>query len=378
MIEQLPWTTEVKNVTASMNMMSKKIEGSLKNLNTKLAVIGKKLHRDDLTGLSKKSSFESDMKHLFTEHVDAFIFLIKIDGLSNLVKELDKDSIDQFLIDFANILLSVSDRYEKEEISAYRFFGSEFALLIKQLDSIKAKQIAKLLGKLFTKLGEKYNKADIAHIGIAPFNPICTTEEILLAANEAYEQAQLIGANRYYIRTSEDRAKAIAEWKSLVFSIIDNQDYQVTFIGQVENFQTGQLIMEEAFTQAFDNNGNLISIGPFVSIAEKFAKIVDLDKGVTLKAVEYIKTRQIQHAVAINLSTRTIKDSLFRSWLVQLIKQNKSIAQQLVFSLSVYAVAKDITVYKEFITFVHKLNAKVIIKRFETQSISTDIVSSHP
>lgn len=369
-IEQLPWTTEVRNVTTSMNMMSGKIEGVISNLNTKLNNIGKKLHQDDLTGLNKKSSFEIEMKKLFLADDDAFVFMIKIDGLSSLVKVLGDDSIEHFLKDFAEVLVNVCDENKQEKISAYRFFGSEFVLLIRQLNLEQIKQIANQLSTSFAKVGEKYQKTDIAHIGIAAFDPIGTTEGILLAANEAYEQAQLISANSYYIRTGEDRAKDIAEWKSLVFSIIDQQEYKVSFIGQMESFHSGQLLMEEAFTQAFDKNGDSISIGTFISIAEKFAKIVDLDKGVCGKVVEYIKAENIQHAVAINLSTRTIKNSDFRTWLVALIKQNKSIANQLIFSISAYAVAKEVDVYKKFIDFVHLLNAKIMIKRFDTQSIS--------
>ena len=373
-IEQLPWTTEVRNVTASMNIMSRKIEGAIKNLNTKLDGIGKKLQQDDLTGLYKKSSFEIDMKKLFVaDDVEAFIFMIKVDGLGGLVKELDNDAIDQFLKDFAQVLAIISEQCVDVEMTAYRFFGSEFALLVKQVNFKQTEEIAKLLSSALAELGEKYKKQDIAHIGVAPFNPFSTTDEVVLAANEAYEQAQLIGANSYYIRTSENRAKDIAEWKSLVFNIVDNHDYKVSFVEHVESFQTGRLLMEEAFTQAVDKKGNVIPMGTFISIAEKFEKIVDLDKGVTSQVVEYIKTKKIQHAVAINLSARTIKNSHFRSWLAQLIKQNSSISQQLVFSISAYAVAKEVGVYKEFIDFVHRLNAKVIIKRFETQSMSPEV-----
>ena len=374
-IEQLPWTTEVRNVTASMNIMSRKIEGVIRNLNIKLDSIGKKLQLDDLTGLYKKSSFERDMKNLFFTHdIEAFIFMIKVDSLARLVKELDNDTVDQFLKDFARVLIDVSEQCVDAEMAAYRFFGSEFVLLAKQVDFKKTEEIAKLLSSSLVELGEKYNKPDIVHIGVAPFHHFDTTNDLLLAANEAYEQARLIGVNSYYIRTSENRAKDIAEWKSLVFYIVDNRDYKVSFVKQVESFQTEQLLMEEAFTQAVDKKGNLISIGIFISIAEKFEKIVDLDKGVTSQVVEYIKSRQIQHSVAINLSTITIKNSEFRSWLVHLIKQNPSISQQLVFSISAYAVAKEVEVYKEFIDFVHGLNAKVIIKRFETQSMSPEVV----
>ena len=372
-IEHLPWTTEVRNVTTSMNLMSMKNERAIASLNAKLEGIGKKLQQDDLTGLNKKNSFETDMKQLFMMDISAFIFVIKIDGLSSLVKTMGNESIDLFLKDFARTLKNIAEQNADGEVSAYRFFGSEFSLLAKNISFEQAEHLAKQLNYSFAELGEKYQKPDIAHIGVASFNPVSTTEGILLAANEAYEQARLIGVNSYYIRRSDDVAKDIAEWKSLVFSVIDNQQYNVSFVGQVESFQTEQLLMEEAFTQAVDKKGDAIAIGTFVSIAEKFSKIVDLDKGIILKVIDYIKAQQIQHAVAINLSTRTVKSSDFRSWLVDLMKNNQSISQQLVFSISSYAVAKEVAVYKEFIAFAHKLNTKVIIKRFETQSTSPDI-----
>jgi len=372
-IDQLPWTTEVRNVTASMNMMSHKIEAAIRNLNLKLDIIGKKLQQDDLTGLNKKSSFETDMKHLFIGNVDAYVFMIKIDGLSSLVKEQGADKIDLFLTDFSKALTKVAEQSEYGEVLVYRFVGSEFVLLVKQTTYEQTEQLAKALSFAIAEVGEKYQRPDVAHIGIAAFNPIGTTEGILLAAKEAYEQAQLIGANSYYLRTGDDPAKGIAEWKSLVFSLVDRQAFNLLFVAQVNDFKTDQVLMEEAFSQVLDDNGNSLSIATFVSIAEKFEKIIDLDKAVILKVIKYIEEQSIDYAIAINLSTRTIKNSDFRTWLVGLVRQNPIIAQQLIFNLSAYAVAKDISAYKEFIEFVHQLNARVMIKRFETQSLSPEL-----
>ncbi|MCK5829987.1 MAG: EAL domain-containing protein [Methylococcales bacterium] len=371
-IEPLPWTTEVKNVANSMNIMSMKIERVIKNLNLKLSGIGKKLQQDDLTGLYKKSSFETDLKQLFTTDIEAFVFMIKIDGLNSLVKELDNDSVDQFLKYFAQVLTDVSKDYKNGDIFAYRFFGSEFALLIKNGNVEKVEEIAKKLSKSFAKVGARYQKPDIAHIGVVPFNPVETIDGILLAANEAYEQAQIIGENSYFIRTNDDQAKDMAEWKTLVFSVVNNKDYELTYLDPVEDFRSGKKLMKEAFLKVFDKKGDSISVGTFVSIAEKFSQIVELDKSVTLKVIEYIKVENIQYALAINLSTRTIKNSSFRSWLEDLINKNKQLSKQLVFSLSAYAVAKEVSVYKEFIDFIHQLNSKVMIKRFETRSLSPE------
>jgi len=377
-IDKLPWTTEVRNVTTSMNMMSTKIEGVINNLNSKLNGIGKKLQQDDLTGLSKKSSFEVEMKRLFMTdtEADAFIFLIKIDALGMLVKELGNESIDLFIKDFSAVLKEASEQVDEGKVSVYRFFGSEFCLLIQEVKLEKVEQVAKFLSESFAGVAEKYKKKDIAHIGVAYYDPLGTSASILLAANEAYEQAQLVGSNAYYIRQGKDQAKDIAEWKSLVFDIVDTQSYKLSYIGQIEGFHSGRVLMEEAFIQAYDKNDDLISIGTFISIAEKYAKIIDLDKGVTEKVVDYIKMHELSYAVAINLSTRTIKNSDFRNWLGQLLQQNQAISQQLVFTISSYAVAKEVGAYKEFIDFIHSLNAKVMIKRFETESMSPEVAKT--
>jgi len=368
-IDQLPWTTEVRKVASSMNIMSRKLENVIQNLNKKLERIGKKLQLDDLTGLSKKSSFEMRMKEVQGSHEEAFVFMIKIDALTSLVKELGNETIDQFIKDFAGILKLESGSESSVNVSAYRFFGSEFVLLMRGATAEQSEILARSLSVSFAELGEKYHKKDIAHIGVAAFDPFSPIDNILLGANEAYEQAQLIGANSYYLRKGEDRAKDMAEWKELVFDIIDNNDFKVSYIGATENLQTGGVLMEDAFSEALDKNGDALSIGTFVSIAEKFVKIVDLDKSVTSRVIEHIKSNNVSHEIAVNLSSRTVKSSDFRAWLAVLLNENKAVASQLVFSLSAYAVAKEVGVYKEFIHFVQALGAKVIIKRFETQSM---------
>lgn len=371
-IEKLPWTLEVKNVAISMNTMSKKIEGIISSFNTKLDSLGKKLQLDDLTGLPKKSSFETDMKRLFMADVDAFIFIIKIDGLAGLVKEHGSDTIDQFLKRFAGLLKDVSAQYDPDLVTPYRFFGSEFAILARSLSREQAEQIAQSLSTLLAGLGEAYLRKDIAHIGIATFNPLGTTSDILAAANEAFEQAQLIGSNSYYFRIGSNHAKDIAEWKDLIFDIIDQKTYQISYISQIKHFDTDVVFMEETLTQAFNQQGKPIPIGTFVSIAEKFAKIVELDQGVTQRVVDHIRTQAISHAIAINLSTRTVKNADFRVWLAGEIKDS-SIAAQLVFSISAYAVAKEVDVYLDFFEFIHSLGAKVMLKRFETQSMPLEM-----
>ena len=369
-IEKLPWTLEVRKVASSMNSMSKKLEQVIKNLNYKLEGLGRKLQLDELTGLNKKNSFELDMKEVFASNTEAFIFLIKIDVLGRLVKELDENTVDQFIKQFSAILKESHKNASFGELTAYRLLGSEFVILAREGGVDAAENLATSLSKSFSELGETYHAADIAHIGVTEFDQFSSTDNMLLAAKEAYEQAQMIGENSYFIRHGEDRAVDMNEWKQRVFDIVDRQDYTVSYIDPVVDLETEQIILKEAFSEVWGQNGEKLAIGTFVSVAEKFVKIVELDQGVTQQVIRYIKSEKVDYAIAINLSNRTIKNSDFRSWLAATLKKNPDIAHQLVFSFSAYAVAKEFSAYQVFIDFAHQYKAKVIIKRYESHVLA--------
>ncbi|MFA5985174.1 MAG: LapD/MoxY N-terminal periplasmic domain-containing protein [Methylococcaceae bacterium] len=375
-IEPLPWTLEVRNVANSMNKMSRKISTLIKNLNHKLEELGKKLHEDNVTRLEKKSSFETDMKKLFMENNNAFVFLTKIDGLKAMSKEHDSATIDQFLLECAQTLQQTALEFAEYDIKIYHFFGGDFAILAKGLVVSQAEQIAKAIALALTELGGRYQKHDIAHIGVTAFNPMETTAGTLAAATEAYEQAKLIGANSYYIRVRDEQAKDTAAWKALVFDIIERKSYKIECISPTENFKTGGILMEDAFIKVIDASGELIPIGTFVAIAEKFEKIVELDKDVLGQMLEHLETQGDDASIAVSLSIRTIKNVEFRMWLATKLQQHHKVASRLVFSFSAYAAAKELKLFKEFDAFVHAHGAKIMLKRFETVSMSIEIAKT--
>ena len=378
-IDDLPWTSEVKNVAVSMNTMSRKIKEVIDGLNAKLEKTGAQLLRDELTNLFKKSVFESDVKHLSMEHVAAFLFFMKVDSLPELAKEHGSNAIDELLRNFASLIQKHTQQSPETPetpetpIKAYRLYGGEFALLFETDAPDRIENLCKNLSVDIAELGKRFNKTDLAHIGVSPINPVDTADNILAAAQEAYEQARLIGANGYHIQRDRHISRDISAWKTLVFDCIDQAHYSLSYTNQTLSFDDNQAIMEEAVTQAFDEQGNPVPIAPFISIAEKYSKIIVLDKGVIQRALSHIRETKIQHAVAVNLSTRTIKNTEFLAWLEALIKSDPLVANRLVFSFSAYAVSKDTDAYVGFFQILHQWGGRAMVKRFEPQSMSPEI-----
>jgi EAL domain-containing protein (putative c-di-GMP-specific phosphodiesterase class I)/HAMP domain-containing protein len=373
-LKVLPWTSEVKNVAISMNTMSQKIEATFAALNHKLQAMGSSLLNDDLTGLCKKSVFETDIMALLSEHNPAYLLLIKIDSLPALAQEQGSDVIDQLLKAFAEQLQALSKQHADAGVKSYRYYGGEFAMLVKTDQINRIHDIGQQLTTTLSQLGEKYARSDLAHIGISPVSPDCTPENLLESVYEAYQQACLIGANSYYVRSQTDSARDMVAWKQLVFNRIDTAAYALTYQGQIHTFANQQLLMEEVFTEVRGEDGQVVAIAPFIAIAEKFEKMLDLDKSVIEKTLQHIQNNAIQHAIAVNLSTQTIKSSEFRLWLEKLFKSHTVAAKQLVFSFSAYAIAKDVPSFVSFFYTIHQWGGRVMIKRFETQSMSPDLL----
>jgi len=367
-IKELPWTSEIKNVAIAMNQMSSKIESIINKLNKRLESSTKKLSEDQLTGLCLKQTFETDMKQMFIHKKAGYIFVIKIFDLSAFAKAHTHEEVNDFIKEFAKTLKSTSIKNKK--IFIYRFFGSEFALIGEDFSYEDTLDFAKRLQVNLEKLTFKFNKNDIAHIGASQFNPFSTSSQILQSANEAYLKAKLIGMNEAYVQNSNDISRDMKSWRDLVFDIVENSKFNVEYISDARLLdQSNKLVMQEAFTSVKDNENRNIPIGTFVSIAEKYEKIIDFDKKVISKVINHILINKIEHNILINLSLKSINNTTFIAWIENTILKHKKIAHQLVFSLTAYAVAKDMGKFKFFVDEVHKCGARIIIKRFESKFV---------
>ena len=372
-IDELPWTTEIKHVSIAMNDMSRKIEAIINKLNRNLQILSEKLSRDDLTKLPLKSTFETDMKQMFIRKSKGYILKIKINTLSHFAKVHTDKEVNNFIIEFTDEIKNILKKEDDNKLKLYRFFGSEFMLIFEDCDYSCTEKICKKLKNSFYLLSEKYQINELAHIGATPFNNYSTTPEMLQATNESYEKAKLIGPNDYFIRDTNDLIRDMEEWRDLIFNIIENNSFEIEYINDTYSSKDEEiLLMQEAFTSARDKNNKNIPIGTFVSIAEKYEKIVDFDMAVISKVMNYMIINNIKHDIMINLSLNSIENEEFIFWLENKILSNRKIASQLLFSVTAYAVIKNIKGFKNFCDRIHKVGAKIIVKRFESKFIPLD------
>ena len=367
-IKDLPYTQELRVVTNSMNNMSLKIKNIIDKLNEEVEEKSKKMHIDELTSLEIEQTFLSDIKNMFVEKKDGYISLVKMFDLTEFSKTHSLNEVDNYIVKFANILNNL------DNMKAYRILGSQFALITYDSDENKLIKNLQRLKEQLNEMSKEYDVNDIAHIGVTKFNKYSTVDSLINSANDAYQTAKLIGQNEYSVNENDQYTKDIKQWKNLIFDVIDNSKFNLEYIGDILDIKNNNLLIKEAFSNINDN-GNNIAIGTFISIAQEYGKIIDFDKKVINKVINDINNLNFNHNIIINLSIESIKDTAFKTYLVDTLIQNKQIANQLIFTITAYNIQKSIDEFINFTKIVKKFGAKTMIKRFEVRFITTNDIS---
>jgi EAL domain-containing protein (putative c-di-GMP-specific phosphodiesterase class I)/GGDEF domain-containing protein len=379
-IEPLPWTTEIRHVAVSMNLMSGKIEGVIRNLNARLEEVGNRVRLDEVTGLEMRTTFETEMKQRFMADGKGFVFLLRIDGLGDFASSRGSAEVDAFIQAFVGAVRKALEEQGLSGESLYRIVGAEFVLIAECVDQAAAVALCERMMVHLAELGEQVGKDNVAHIGAVQFDPQGTTASMLSAATEAYEKARLIGPNSYAISEQAGSAHDLDTWKKLVAEIIDELRFEIDFTAQAYALGAGEtdlLVIEEAMARVTDRDDEPLPIGTFVSVAESIGRIHAFDMAVVRLVLEYIVARGVAHDVAVNLSFASIASNEFRGGLYDLLQEHGEATQHLAFSVTAYGATRDLAAFRSFIDFAHRCGAKVILKRFEPRFIPMDDINKY-
>lgn len=379
-ISPLPWTTEIRAVAQSMNLMSGKIEKVISSLNERLDETSKRLHTDTLTGLSTRVTFETSMKERFMTNKRGHLFVIRLDNLAEFAKRTTSERVDGFIRDFSELTLKIAEKTGHGGDRLYRIVGSEFILVSDQRDKAAAETLLKGLAEAYETLGQQYQRDSVAHIGAVAYDATSTTASLISAATEAYEKANLIGNNGFAFSDGAANARSMDEWHQLVDAAINDDQFEVDYAMQAYSLTEGeeqQLVIEEALSRVVDANGETVPIGTFIAIAESSQRISDFDFKVVQAVVDHIKQQAIEHQVAVNLSMSSLRDNSFRSAVFKLLEREPQAAKQLTFSVTAYAATQDLEVFSSFINFAHRTGTRVMLKRFESRLIEMDKLGSY-
>lgn len=293
--------------------------------------------QDSLTGLFNRRSF--------LRHVDnavkgkrpgdgvGAIVMIDLDHFKDLNDTLGHDSGDLFLQEISR-RLQVSVR--PGDIVA-RLGGDEFALLLPGLAGHElARQVVERLMKAVTpgvRIAKKFVEPQMS-IGVVSY-PADGREviELLKNADIAMYEAKKAGRNR--IAVFSHTHKEIAARRSLVAErlreALRQHQLEVAFQAQVD-IETGQNRGFEALAR-WNLNGEPISPGEFIAIAEEFDLGAELDLQIFRKSLHMfrqLKDKGLEPGkLAVNMGTRLLRDPQLLNTVTSLLEETNATPEEL-------------------------------------------------
>ena len=362
-------TKEVKELTSKVSKISGKI-ASLKNeLNMNKETLELKASMDTLTGLPNKNIFDFDIKSMYVSSISGYVFILRIEKLTQISEKYDASYINNFIQSYVSVVKRVMASVHKTDISLYRFYGSKFAIIAKNIDMEQSKKLCEnIIEQLHVNLKDIYEiPDDLVQISGTFFDIYGSLDSLLKSTDKAYELSKKKGKNSYHIIAEEELEKNFTELDSSVVDIIERAEFSLDFVLDSYSFdEPDKVVMNEAAPQLYDREGEKLPIGSFISVAEKLQIAHKFDKLVVVKTITHIRGNDLQHAVAVNLSMSSINDPSFMTWLETVLQANKDILDKIVFSITSYTAYLNKESFVMFIRNIHDIGASIILKRYKT------------
>jgi len=367
-LDNLPWTRELRRVVIAINKMSKKVAQMLSDQTQLTEKMRERANRDPLTGLSNRRHFDARL-HTLVESSEYFmagaLILYELNEFKSFNDKHGYASGDQLLKEAAEILQNIVGNSDRHVIA--RLGGATFGLLICDSDEegfrVLAERIAKDMGQLYVRgIADSTN---VGHLGVACYDGERLASVLLSEADMALRAAQNQGANAWHINISGTTANVYGagQWLKIIRSVIDRRQvilhYQPTL-----DCVAKSLVHHEVLARIPGEKGETVSAGVFVPMAERHGLTPMLDRLIIETLLEHIRTSDDLGTFAINLSPSSVHDKGFCDWLETVLKVAPEVCESLVFEAPEYGVMTDFGAVKAFVERMRGLGCGVGLDHF--------------
>ena len=366
---------DIKDVSEDITDISKKMATIINELNVNRNQLELKVSTDNLTGLPNNKIFEAEIKNLFYNKTQSYIIKIKLLCMTNYSHNNTIKNTNNLILSFVNKINSSISKEKQNSITVYRLYGSEFAIIIKNMsfDDIND-YLNKLSNKLITIKDDYAINTKIAHMCSIPFDYYSSTTTMLNKLNTTFNKTVDIPKQISFY--NEDNKKLSDKNNSLikiVNSIVKNSAFTLSYKYNTYDYSTNKLVIQEVYPNLIDFQGKSIPIGSFVAVASDLKQAIAFDKDVIEKTFKFISNSQLEHKLAVNISIDSIKDNSFITWLEsKLLYDYEDIKEKIIFIITSFAAKNNFEDFVNFTNVVNKFGSSIVLKRFNYNDLTFD------
>ncbi len=317
-------------------------------------------HHDTTTGLLNRSGFEKSLQSLIdlgSEVSPSIIAYINIQRFSIVNDHGGYVAGDLLLKHFSGLL---NDYFRETDIVA-RLVADEFVVLLKNCNSEQA--INRLQGFLSQVAKQPFSWNEQSFplslaVGLTPLDTHGSSNSCIKEADAACELAAENGANQIRVFDGKDQQYQRYASERQMIPILHTalaEDQFELYAQPIYAIHPGwtELSHGEILVRLRDKDGEMISPGEFVPVAERFGLMSDIDMWIVQHSIEALAHWQqinpaIKTKLSINLSGRTLTTD-YASELLRLLEESSILAEQICFEITETAALIDMDTAVNFI-----------------------------
>lgn len=297
-------------------------------------------NHDGLTGIGNRRSFNASFNDMLSCAGSGALVFIDVNRFKHINDIYGHNIGDQVLVNIADKLRLLVRSTDK--IS--RFAGDEFTIL---LHSVDRQSLPEVLQKLSNSLNDSITSetGQIIHysvsIGAALFPEHGTdSETLLINADMAMYHAKKKGLGYWHVFDPSDaRVEQIKNDHSVIESIrnaLENNLFKLVY-QPIISLEKDSVSHYEALVRMFDEQGEMISPGLFIPLAERSGLIRKIDEWVLDNAVSELSRLAksgIECCVAINVSAPSLQSNDLPDLIIQVLEKHQVPSASLIVELT--------------------------------------------
>lgn len=219
--KELPFTLEFKSVTLSINSMINKIENMFENTNSVLKLNKELLYFDEVTKINNRKYFILKANEYLDKYNPnnkgfAVIISLKVDIMN---KMFGYEKTNNVLLNLVNLM---KEEFQNDSNLVVRINGSEFVLLLPNMDEIKVKKmLSEFIKKAYSILEIIKDKM---FIGVFKYEVEQSVSALLTKMDYVISQAKLYNDKEYYFIKDINKCMTKEEWIKII-NISLEEDY---------------------------------------------------------------------------------------------------------------------------------------------------------
>ncbi|RUR29489.1 EAL domain-containing protein [Vreelandella andesensis] len=323
---------------------------------------------DPLTELYNRRYFQDALQRTISSQAEGAVLLLDLNQFKE-INELSGHHVGDCLL--REVADTLSLNLGQRSIIA-RLGGDEFALLLEDISSEQAINVAEYISQLldglgFTAAGRKHHVS--ASIGIALF-PVNgqTPADLLASADMAMYKAKESGnQNWHLLRQAENAKDELQErvyWVERLHKALENDEFEL-WAQPIVRLKDRDIKHYEVLLRMRNDDGSLVSPAQFIPVAEQSGLIVQVDRWVLRHSLEVLTSLQKEGlSLAVNLSGQSLHDLDLKQYLAEQLKISGADPHHLILEVTETAAITDFSTASNVLQTVRDLGCRTALDDF--------------